>query len=53
MPYDIVKRGARYAIVEKATGKTVGTSDTLEKAEASVRARLAGAHGWKATGKKS
>jgi hypothetical protein len=41
MPYEIKKQGARYAIVNKDTGKTVGHSDTKAKAEASVRARYA------------
>ena len=46
MPYRIVKRGEKFAIVNKETGKTVGTSTSKEKAQASVRARLAGEHGW-------
>jgi len=52
MPYRIEKQGGRYAIINKETGKVVGHSDSLEKAKASVRARLAGEHGWKPTGKK-
>ena len=47
MPYKIVKRGSKYAIVNKETGKTVGKSDSRSKAERSVRARLAGEHGWR------
>lgn len=45
MPYRVEKRGAKYAIVNKNTGKTAGTSETRKKAEASIRARMAGAHG--------
>lgn len=41
MPYKVVKQGAKYAIVNKDTGKTVGHSETKAKAEASVRARYA------------
>jgi len=46
MPYTIVKRsGARpYKIINKNTGKTVGTSKTRKDAEASVRARYRGEH---------
>ena len=51
MPYKIIKRNG-YDIINKETGKKVGHSDSLEKAKASVRARLAGEHGWKPTGKK-
>ena len=47
MPYTIAKRGNKYAIINKQTGKVVGKSDTRAKAEASVRARLASEHGWK------
>jgi len=53
MPYKIEKRGDKYAIVKKDTGKVVGTSDTREKAEASARARMAGHHGWKPTRRKA
>lgn len=43
MPYKIRKgSGARpYKIVNKNTGKVVGTSKTMSKAKASVRARYA------------
>lgn len=40
MPYALEKRGDRYAIVNKQTGKTVGTSETRKKAAASIRARM-------------
>ena len=51
MPYKIVKRDG-YDIINKETGKKVGHSTTRAKAEASVRARLAGEHGWKPTRKR-
>jgi len=51
MPYRIaykpVKSGKNWVIVDKETGKVVGRSVSKEKAEASVRARLAGEHGWR------
>ena len=50
MPYTIKKVNG-YNIINKETGKVVGHSDTLAKAKSSVRARLAGEHGWKPTGK--
>ena len=51
MPYTIVKRGNKYAILDE-NGKTVGAANTKSDAEKSVRARLAGEHGWKPKGKK-
>jgi hypothetical protein len=45
MPYSIKKSGSSYLIISK--GKIVGRSDSKSKAESSVRARLAGEHGWK------
>jgi hypothetical protein len=42
VPYSIRKSGSKYQIVKKDTGKVVGTSDTREKAQASIRARYAG-----------
>jgi hypothetical protein len=52
MPYQVKKAGAGYSIINKDTGKTVGHSSSKAKAESSVRARLAGEHGWKGTKKK-
>ena len=58
MPVKVEKRsGARpFKIVEKATGKVVGSSETRAKAQASANARNA-AHfskgKWKPTGKKA
>jgi hypothetical protein len=55
MPYKIVKGGGKkpHKIINKETGKQAGSSTSKAKAKASVRARLAGAHGAKLTGKKS
>jgi hypothetical protein len=39
MPHKVEKRGSKYAIVDKNTGKTKGTSDTKKKAKASARIR--------------
>lgn len=47
MPYTIKKVGSKYKIIRKTDGKTVGTSDTKAKAQASVRARYAGEYGKK------
>jgi len=47
-----VKRGSGkrpWKIVEKSTGKIVGSSTTKANAEASARARNAARHGWKPT----
>lgn len=39
-------------IVEKATGRTVGTSTSVAKAKSAARARNAVRHGWKPTRRK-
>jgi len=46
MPYKIERRSGKrpWKIINKITGKVVGSSTTKANAEASVRARLAGAH---------
>jgi hypothetical protein len=47
MPYSVRKsrtKAGGYDIVKKDTGEKVGHSDSKEKAEASIRARNAGAH---------
>lgn len=51
MPYRIEKRkGPKpYKIVRKTDGKVVGSSSSMGDAKASVRARLAGEHGWVGT----
>lgn len=43
MPYKVVKRGGSrpYKIVNKNTGKQVGSSKTKKAAQASIRARYA------------
>lgn len=49
MPYKIEYRKGQtrpFKIIAILTGEIVGSSETRVKAEASVRARLAGAHGW-------
>ncbi len=51
MPYTIKKVGNKFKIINKDKGTTVGTSDSMAKARASVRARLAGEHCWKKGGK--
>jgi hypothetical protein len=39
MPHKVEKRGSKYAIVDKRTGKTKGRSDTKKKAKAAARIR--------------
>ena len=51
MPVIVRKSGNKWDIVEKATGKVVGTSETKEKAQSSANARNAVKHGWHPTGK--
>jgi hypothetical protein len=53
MPYGTKKNPqGGYDIVKSDTGKKVGHSDTKAKAQSSINARNAGAHGWKGTKKK-
>ena len=52
MPYRVTKTGKGYAIRKAGSGKVVGHSSTKAKAKASVRARNAGAHGWKPSKRK-
>jgi len=53
MPYSVKKAASGgYDIVRKDDGKKVGHSTSKAKAESSVRARLAGEHGWKGTKRK-
>lgn len=40
MPYTIKQQGRKWAIVNKQTGKVVGTSSSKKMAEASARARM-------------
>jgi len=52
MPYKVTKApGGGYDIKKSDTGKKVGHSDTKAKAQSSINARNAGAHGWKGTKK--
>lgn len=51
MPYK-TKKVDGYDIINMETGKKVGHSSSKPKAESSIRARLAGEHGWKPSGKK-
>lgn len=50
MPYSIRKGKSGYSIVNKNTGKTVGHSSSKAKAQKSINARNAGAHGWRGKG---
>ncbi len=53
MPVVVRKSGDKWNIVEKHTGKVVGTSDSKEKAQSSANARNAAHFGdWKPSGKK-
>jgi hypothetical protein len=47
MPWTVRKVGNKFKIIKKTTGEVVGTSDTREKAQASVRARYAAEAGYK------
>jgi hypothetical protein len=42
VPYTVRQRGKKWQIVRKADGTVVGTSTSKQKAQASVRARMAG-----------
>jgi hypothetical protein len=53
MPYSIKHEGSKFQIMNRQTGKVVGTSDTMAKAKSSVRARLASEHGWEGTKKRN
>ena len=46
MPYKIVEKGGQrpFKIINKETGKQVGSSTSKAAAQASVRARYAGEH---------
>lgn len=47
MPYSIQKKGGKFVIKKKTTGKVVGHSDSKGNAEASIRARYAAENGYK------
>ena len=52
MPYRVSKSKKGYVIKKAGSGKVVGHSSSKAKAKASVRARNAGAHGWKPSKRK-
>jgi hypothetical protein len=53
MPYKVRKASSGgYDIVKADTGKKVGHSTSKAKAQSSINARNAGAHGWKGTKKR-
>lgn len=54
MPYAVRKGGGKkpYKIVNKRTGKTVGSSTSKTKAQKSIRARNAAKHGAKLGGRR-
>jgi hypothetical protein len=47
MPWRAVKRNGKAVIIKSSTGKVVGHSTSMSKAEASVRARYASEGGYK------
>jgi hypothetical protein len=51
MPYMIRPRKRGVAIVNRNTGKVVAHSSSRQKAQRSINARNAGAHGWKGKSK--
>jgi hypothetical protein len=56
MPYKVIYRKGSdkpYKIVNRETGRVIGSSTSRGKAKASARARMAAHHGWKPTGKKT
>lgn len=52
MPYAVRKRGNKYVVINKETGKTKGTHTSKSKAESQMRLLRGVEHGWKPTGKK-
>lgn len=53
MPYSIRKRGNKYVVVNKNTGKVKGTHASKSKAESQRRLLEGIKRGWKPTGAKS
>ncbi len=53
MPVVVRKRSGKkpWKVVEKSTGKVVGSSTSRVKAQSSANARNAARHGWRPTGK--
>lgn len=52
MPYLIEKRGNKWLLINKRTGKVKGTHATREEAESQERLLRAIEHGWKPTKRK-
>jgi len=54
MPYTAVVTGGKgkKKVAIKKHGKTIAHSSSMAKANASIRARNAGEHGWKPSGKR-
>jgi len=52
MPTRIEKRGSKWCVINKDTGKNEGCSDTRADAIAHQRVLYGVHHGWKPTGKK-
>ncbi|KPJ51423.1 MAG: hypothetical protein AMJ38_00540 [Dehalococcoidia bacterium DG_22] len=53
MPYAIEKRGKKWAVVNKDTGKVKGTHSSRAAAQRQVNLLRGVEHGWKPTGKKA
>ena len=53
MPYKIEKRGEKWCVVNKDTGKVKGTHDSKVKAMRQMRLLRGIEHGWEPTGKKA
>ncbi len=53
MPYSIRKRGSKFVVVNKDTGKVKGTHSSKIKAQRQVNLLRGVEHGFKPTGKKA
>lgn len=53
MPYAVRKRGTKFVVINKNTGKVKGTHTSKIKAERQMRLLYGVEHGWKPTGKKA
>jgi len=49
MPYAVRKRGNKWVVINKETGKVKGTHDTKEKAISQMRLLYGIEHGWTPT----
>jgi len=52
MPYEIVRKGSKWCVVNIDTGESTGCSDSKKDAVAHQRVLYGVHHGWKPTGKK-